>query len=833
MAPYAFVTMLTSDPYLPGCLVTAHSIKQSEKDNAAQDFDLVCLITLDSVSVESIKALRKVYNLVISVDAISSSNKDELNLLGRQDLSGTITKIHIWRLVQYQKVIYVDADTLILKSISHLFQLPNEFSASPDTGWPDCFNSGLMVIQPNLDVFDRLYAFFFERGSWDGGDQGVLNDFFSSDDETFEDGTQRPTWNRLSFAYNVTPSAYYSYAPAYRRFGKNIFMIHFIGQEKPWHLLGKRQFKTQTQLASSTGLPPVDYDALLHKWFDVYERAYGPIKLSDSTYTEHDFAFPKYAAQWDSQKPSRYEPPSFDKLKQMFTRKTDSNLSSIPVLHGEVYEGGCEGSYMSMPLPGRPHRFLTQHGFETRDDKGKNREPSMSSSYESVPVSELPAAPCDDHPIESDTTPRHLEPSESPVDETSFPVQSTSVDMASTASNHEKSDSGSHHHQPWDATRSPPPNQGFQMSNPITKRYEAAWDQPVQHQAAQFFQPPPQAKGYIPPITHQDYSQITSSSPSLQSVKPIFPWEQTSRNWKTSRVFPEETEVPQNDESRSRMQSYNSDAFSDDAHLHQQDQQPSIDQANLTELYRNAWDEHPFIRRYANALAGSSNSSRVRSEGGTRESLVAQLAQTPHLERKSFLSGSHFDDPPSSNPEVSEAAATFRLRRDSETSSRDGDEEDVGSDDEGSEDGAETSRRALKIDAMPVILPGRPTGPMIAPRRPPLYHGNESVGSVSRVPTVRSIIIGVPIGVDQKTGAGEFESVQRRGLGRNNGLEIESESRPGSLASLPAPKPSRVFSPTTDTGSLKKSGLDALQKLVNEMENQKRLAAGSTPHGPN
>ncbi|EGG09509.1 family 8 glycosyltransferase, partial [Melampsora larici-populina 98AG31] len=209
MAPYAFVTMLTSDPYLPGCLVTAHSIKQSEKDNAAQDFDLVCLITLDSVSVESIKALRKVYNLVISVDAISSSNKDELNLLGRQDLSGTITKIHIWRLVQYQKVIYVDADTLILKSISHLFQLPNEFSASPDTGWPDCFNSGLMVIQPNLDVFDRLYAFFFERGSWDGGDQGVLNDFFSSDDETFEDGTQRPRWNRLSFAYNVTPSAYY------------------------------------------------------------------------------------------------------------------------------------------------------------------------------------------------------------------------------------------------------------------------------------------------------------------------------------------------------------------------------------------------------------------------------------------------------------------------------------------------------------------------------------------------------------------------------------------------------------------------------------------------
>ena len=37
-----------------------------------------------------------------------------------------------------------------------------------------------------------------ERGSWDGGDQGLLNDFF-------------PDWNRLSFTYNVTPSAYYTW----------------------------------------------------------------------------------------------------------------------------------------------------------------------------------------------------------------------------------------------------------------------------------------------------------------------------------------------------------------------------------------------------------------------------------------------------------------------------------------------------------------------------------------------------------------------------------------------------------------------------------------------
>lgn len=71
-----------SDSYLPGALVTAHSLKQAEQSNDLQDFDLVCLITLESISVESIKALRKVFNLVISVDEIRSRSKDELNLLG-------------------------------------------------------------------------------------------------------------------------------------------------------------------------------------------------------------------------------------------------------------------------------------------------------------------------------------------------------------------------------------------------------------------------------------------------------------------------------------------------------------------------------------------------------------------------------------------------------------------------------------------------------------------------------------------------------------------------------------------------------------------------------
>ena len=47
---------------------------------------------------------------------------------------------------------FLDADTLILQNSDELFER-DEFSASPDAGWPDCFNSGVFVFRPNLNTF--------------------------------------------------------------------------------------------------------------------------------------------------------------------------------------------------------------------------------------------------------------------------------------------------------------------------------------------------------------------------------------------------------------------------------------------------------------------------------------------------------------------------------------------------------------------------------------------------------------------------------------------------------------------------------------------------------
>jgi glycogenin len=61
-----------------------------------------------------------------------------------------------------------------------------------------------------------------------GGDQGLLNSFFSM----WSTGSNKT--RRLPFTFNVTPSSLYSYLPAFKKYAKDIRVVHFIGQAKPW-----------------------------------------------------------------------------------------------------------------------------------------------------------------------------------------------------------------------------------------------------------------------------------------------------------------------------------------------------------------------------------------------------------------------------------------------------------------------------------------------------------------------------------------------------------------------------------------------------------------------
>lgn len=60
----------------------------------------------------------------------------------------------------------------MLCNVDELFDR-EEFSAAPDSGWPDCFNSGVFVFRPSLKTYNLLLRFAAEHGSFDGKGRGV------------------------------------------------------------------------------------------------------------------------------------------------------------------------------------------------------------------------------------------------------------------------------------------------------------------------------------------------------------------------------------------------------------------------------------------------------------------------------------------------------------------------------------------------------------------------------------------------------------------------------------------------------------------------------------
>jgi hypothetical protein len=84
-SPYAFVTLLTSDSYLPGVLTLAAALRDIHPSPAVHpevDFQTVCLVTPETVDIASIKLLRKAFDVVIGVEIIEENNERGLQLLG-------------------------------------------------------------------------------------------------------------------------------------------------------------------------------------------------------------------------------------------------------------------------------------------------------------------------------------------------------------------------------------------------------------------------------------------------------------------------------------------------------------------------------------------------------------------------------------------------------------------------------------------------------------------------------------------------------------------------------------------------------------------------------
>merc|ERR1719320_1186981 len=207
--------------------------------------------------------LSTMFNLVKEVNLMDSSDAANLELLGRPDLSITFTKLNCWRLTQYKKCVFMDADTLVVRNIDDLFDR-EELSASPDAGWPDCFNSGVFVYVPSEQTYQNLVSFALSMRSFDGADQGLLNMYF-------KDWATADIGKHLPFTYNVVSQAFYSYLPAFKQFFENIKVVHFIGPVKPWHQSYNRS-SGQVSVLPGTG----HSQEFLQMWWNIFMQEVQP-----------------------------------------------------------------------------------------------------------------------------------------------------------------------------------------------------------------------------------------------------------------------------------------------------------------------------------------------------------------------------------------------------------------------------------------------------------------------------------------------------------------------------------------------------------------------------
>ena len=94
------------------------------------------------------------------------------------------TKLRLWQLTQYQRVLYLDADTILTGTVSNVFTSVTTFAAEAPK-YHSHFNAGVMLLSPSLRVFEELLSLGKQAPASifgnliDCTEQGLLNTYFN------------------------------------------------------------------------------------------------------------------------------------------------------------------------------------------------------------------------------------------------------------------------------------------------------------------------------------------------------------------------------------------------------------------------------------------------------------------------------------------------------------------------------------------------------------------------------------------------------------------------------------------------------------------------------
>lgn len=118
-SPRAWITLLTRINYLPGAVLLAHSLRKQ-----ISKYPLIILYT-PSLPKECLPALRHEASLTNAILRPTQPlmPREQRNLIAAR-FEDTWTKLRVFELFEYERLVFLDADMLVFRNMDELFDLP-------------------------------------------------------------------------------------------------------------------------------------------------------------------------------------------------------------------------------------------------------------------------------------------------------------------------------------------------------------------------------------------------------------------------------------------------------------------------------------------------------------------------------------------------------------------------------------------------------------------------------------------------------------------------------------------------------------------------------------
>ncbi len=235
---YSYVSVLSSSDYLLGLLALYDSLMQT---STSYPFNV---IISNNIS-DEIEAFLKYKGIcVIKMDLENSIElPDQIHYNNEayhvSRWTNTFVKLLVFELIEFDKIVFIDSDMMILRNIDYLFDYPHMAATNAGAKYPGNeswveLNSGIFVAVPNkgyISSFLKVLPEVIIKKKY-FGDQDILQEFY-------KDWKHNDDLN-IGEEHNVFAS-YLSFYIKKLKYGirtkdreKNIAVVHFIGYPKPW-----------------------------------------------------------------------------------------------------------------------------------------------------------------------------------------------------------------------------------------------------------------------------------------------------------------------------------------------------------------------------------------------------------------------------------------------------------------------------------------------------------------------------------------------------------------------------------------------------------------------